>query len=341
MARCTGCGAQLAARARFCSLCGKEAPPEVIAAPPPGAARSAAVTAPRPGAAANPAAAGGKKNVALITTASALALALLIFLGLKASGVLGAKRTEAPTAAVLNAPATEPVTAPVINAPAASPPPQAPILTPPVAKGTPMPEDVIAYLRWLKQFEAARRNLEDRGSAQLSVVAQELIKESMTGAQSLGTLDDDPTQASSDKRGLVFDFAPLNKVIADWNLATGKFQSYPPPNPCASLAMTYNGALSTSVREMSQIVGSFQSAMNSLNSSNGQPSSDMMNVLTDLKAEHRSHEGSKNIDAQYSDANTALDRVRDQYTDIPPDIDGQHFQIKSESLSSPLTGLAL
>jgi hypothetical protein len=105
--------------------------------------------------------------------------------------------------------------------------------------------------------------------------------------------------------------------------------------------MTYNGALSTSVSEMSQIMGGFQSAMESLKGTNGQPTSDMMSVLTNLKAEHRSHEGSKSIDQQYGDANDALDRVRDQYTNIPPDIDARHFQIKSESLSSPLTGLAL
>jgi hypothetical protein len=359
MARCTGCGAQLAAKARFCSLCGKEATPAVVApAAAPSATRhpgAGAVSPARPAGAAAPVpAAGGRKNGALLATASALALVLALFFVLKASGLLGAKRTEVPsapvlnapdtqtaTAPVLNAPRTQPATAPVINAPAVSPPPQAPILTPPTAKGNPMPEDVIAYLRWLKQFEAARHSLEDRGAAQLSVVAQELIKESMTGAHTLGTLDDDPTEPSSNKKALDFDFGPLQKVIADWNQATAKFQGYPPPNPCATLATNYNGALATSVREMSHIVGGFQSAMDSLTKSNGQPTGDMMQVLTGLKSEQRSHEGSKSIDTQYGDANAALDAVRDQYTNIPEDIDARHFQIKEENLASPLTGLAL
>jgi hypothetical protein len=347
MARCTGCGAQLAAKARFCSLCGKEATPAVVAPAAAAPRPASAATARTAGAAAVPlasAAVGAKRNVALAVTGGALALCLLLFFGLKASGILGAKQTEAPASGVLSAPPSEPVVGPIINAPPASPPPQAPILTPPTAKGNPMPEDVIAYLRWLKQFEAARHSLEDRGAAQLSVVAQELIKESMTGAHTLGTLDDDPTEPSSNnsnKKALDFDFGPLQKVIGDWNEATSKFQAYPPPNPCATLATDYNGALATSVRQMSQLVSGFQSAMDSLTKSNGQATSDVTNVLTALKGEQRSHDGSHSIDTQYGDANAALDAVRDQYTNIPEDIDRQHFQIKEENIASPLTGLAL
>ena len=173
-ARCSGCGAQLAANSRFCSLCGRESSPVAATT---GNSRTPTGN-PLPGGAYAPPGTGyggGKRNVALAATGGAIAVALALFLLLRAAGVLGAQGTNAPSAAVLTAPKTNPVAAPILNAPATEPS-AAPILSPPGSKDIAMPEDVVAYLRWLKKFEAARRSLANRQEAKLTLILTNMIK---------------------------------------------------------------------------------------------------------------------------------------------------------------------
>ncbi len=328
MPKCTGCGNESPANARFCAICGK---PTVASSAP--TAPSATPSA-LPYSTLQPAPANNNARKAAILGGTIVLLAGGL-LALKMSGVLGAKPTQAHNAAVLSAPMTQVAPAPVLNAPQVQAP-NAPVIQAPGNPGNPMPEDIIAYLRWLKQFEGARQQLEAKEVAQLQIVAVEATKEFMTGAQTLGTLDDDPTtgaagggNAPGKKSGL--DFSQVDATVAQWNQVTGLFQQKTPPNPCAPLATSYNGALTEGVRQMAGIATQFRSALSSLKSNNGQSTPDVTGVLTNLEGEKNSQTGSKSVDGMYSDADAALNTLRGQYTNIPPDIDGSHFSIKEQA----------
>ena len=331
MPKCTGCGNESPANARFCAICGKPTVASPAASAP--GARTPGVPSASPYTTLEPAPANNARKAAIL--GGTIVLLACGLLALKMSGVLGAKPTQAPNAAVLNAPTTQVAPAPVLNvAPVQAP--NAPVIQAPGVPGNPMPEDIIAYLRWLKQFEGARQQLEAKETAQLQIVAVEATKEFMTGAQTLGTLDDDPTtgaagggNAPAKKGGL--DFSQVDATVAQWNQVTGLFQQKTPPNPCAPLATSYNGALTEGVRQMASIATQFRSALSSLKGNNGQSTPDVTGVLTNLEGEKSSQAGSKSVDGMYSDADAALNTLRSQYTNIPSDIDGSHFSIKEQA----------
>jgi len=323
MPRCSGCGNEFPASARFCAICGQQA---VGATPttPPGSAYGQAYAAP---------ADGNNKTKVIVAAAIIVLLLAVAGLALKLFGVLGAKPTEATPAAVLNAPTTQTV-APVLNAPQVQMP-NAPVIQPPVPAGTPMPNDVIAYLRWLKQFEAARHDLEDRSEGQVKVVLMETVKDGMTGGANSSLLDGDPTDATAgspaSKPKSAFDFHVIDQMIQQWNQVTGLFQAKTPPNPCAQLANSYNGALSEGVRQMSGLMNVLRTTLGKINSNNGQSSPDIMQTVSDLQAANNNKSQSKSVDAQFMDANSNLDAVRSRYINIPDDISASQFSIKESS----------
>jgi hypothetical protein len=321
MPKCPGCGNETAANVRFCPICGRATG---AAAGSPSAAPSQPNVAP---------ATNGSKTAAYIGGGVA-ALALLGFLALKASGLLGAKPTAAPAAAVLSAPTTQVAQAPVLAAPAVQPP-AAPVIQPPVVAGNPMPADLVDYLRWLKQFESARQQLEAQGTGQLSAVLATVLKNSMTGGVMQSLLSDDPTEASAKPAANtpIVDMRPFDATIRQWNQAAGLFQQKAPPAPAGPLASTYNAALSESVSQMSAVTATLKSTLDKLKSNNGQGTPDIMQTFGSLQTERTSRQGSKSIDALYSDADAALDAMRNQYTQVPPDIDGRHFEIKVQTPS--------
>lgn len=337
MSKCAGCGNNLPANARFCPLCG------TASAPSHPAASNRTVTA-MPAHSGTPYMAppadDNRKKVAMAAGFGVLVLALAAFLFVKASGILSANKTEAPSAAVLNAPQTQTVQAPILNAPPVKKP-EAPVIQPPAAIGNPMPEDVIAYLRWLKQFEAARRSLESKGAGAMTLALQDLIKEYTTGA-SMGLLDGDSTGASPPEHKPANYAATIGAVIQEWNQAAQVFQAKTPPNPCAPLATSYGGALSAGVQQMGELQGILTSAQQSLQGANGQTTPDAQNALTQLMQQKNTRGMSKSVDQQYGDANTALDAVRDRYTSIPEDISRSQFRIQTDggSLMMP-PGLGL
>lgn len=323
MPKCAGCGNEMAANAGFCSICGRAS----VGGRHPGIPLTAGVQA---------YSAPSAPNRTLAYVCGALAVAALGgFIALKASGVLGAKQTVPSTAAVLSAPQTEVVQAPVLSAPTVQAP-NAPVIQAPVVAGSPMPEDVIAYLRWLKSFETARRQLEDQGYGQLSAVLATVLKNSMTGGAAMQSLlSDDPTEAGSAPvaNAPVVDLRPIDATIRQWNQAASVFQQKTPPNAAAALASAYNGALSQSVSEMASVTNTLRSTLDKLKANNGQGTPDVMQTFSGLQAQRSSKQGSKSVDAMYTDSNSSLDALRNQYTQVPADIDGRNFQIKVEAPS--------
>ena len=371
MIRCQKCGGTLPPHARFCSICGAEAVPASpqnatgtqTAMPTNGQTQNinatqgfgrtsqfggtgelGATTAfVAPGGGVSDAEAENKKRTAIMLGGSA---GLLLVAGLiwGAYGLLGAKKPTTGGAAVLSAPPAQVTQAPVLTAPAPSVA-TAPVITAPPAQGNPMPEDVIAYLRWLKQFEAGRIALESKSEAQMMLVMQELIKVGMAGTASMGLLEGDSEEASKNPQPkTAIDTGAVNAVIADWNTATGIFQAKSPPNSCATLASHYNMGLTSSVTAMSQILGKGVAAIESINGANGQKTGEATDVLSFLTDQKNNASLSKNIEASFATSNQSLDALRSQYTEIPADIDKGQFSIKSGSaggINIPIPGMGM
>ncbi len=271
---------------------------------------------------------GGGKIAAAIGGGVVL-LAIAGFLFAKATGVLSAKKTEAPVTGVLTAPPTQTVQAPVLQVPPVAAPKAAPVLNPPATVGNPMPEDIIAYLRWLKQFEAARKSLEAKSAQQMTLCLQDLIKEYTTGA-SMGLLDGDSSGATPPEHKPMNYAAIIGGVIGEWNGAATVFQQKTPPNPCAPLATAYNGALTASVQQMSQLQSVMTNATASLKANNGQQTTNTQQSLTQLFQQKNGKQASQSVDGLYGSADSALNEVRNRYTDIPADISQAQFGIKSD-----------
>lgn len=372
MTRCLKCGSTLAPHARFCSVCGAESAP-----PAPqgsnvtqgfnqspngvnpnvtqGFSRTSAFGGADLGTTAafnaqhNPnafnAEAENKKRMGIIFGGLG---ALVIVGGLifaSASGLLGAKKPDTGGAAVLSAPPAQTVQAPVLTAPAPDVA-TAPVVNAPPAQSKPMPPDVIEYLRWLKKFEAGRVALEAKSEAQMMLVVQELIKVGMVGTKGMGLLDGDSEEASRDAKnaGPTIDTRQVNAVIADWNSAAGIFQGKIPPDVCATLASNYNGGLTSSVKGMTEILGSGVRAIESINKAGGEKTGDASETLSFLTDQKNNAGISKNIESFFSASDQSLDAIRSQYTEIPADIDKAQFTIKSGNaggINIPIPGLGM
>lgn len=286
-------------------------------------------------AAAEPAS-GGKSKTPLIIGGSAVAGAIVLVLVLKASGLLGAKQTAAPAAGVLAAPQTQTAPAPILQAPRVdAPKPTAPVLTPPKGNENPMPDDVVAWLRWLKKVEAYRRQLKGDSDAQLIMAYMEMIKaplqEMMKEPDEIKDSNMVPKQA----------FAQMNALNQKWNQLAGVFQAGPQPpdwpagrpnlpEPCAPVAGAYNRMLGTVVSQQAQLLQLAQAGFQSVKPDGG-ATPDVQNILSRLYGESANKGMSHAADATFVDSDSSLNALRDRYTSMPPDIDRYHFDIKDES----------
>ncbi len=376
MTRCLKCGSTLAPHARFCSVCGAES-----ALPSPqttggldatrgGSAQNmtqninatqglgrtsaygggaelgttAAFVAQNGTGSQNSGAGGGRQNAIVVGSVAALVL-IAAFIFASASGLLGAKKPDGGGAAVLSAPPAHPDQAPLLGAPAPTTA-VAPVITAPPAQNTPMPTDVVDYLRWLKQFEKGRVALESKSEAQMLLLVQELVKVGMVGTKDMGLLGGDPDTESkkTENAGSTIDTKAINGVIGDWNTAAGIFQQKNPPDVCATLASNYNGGLTSSVKGMTEILGAGVRAVNSISSAGGQKTNDASEVLSFLTDQKNNAGLSKSIEGFFSASDQSLDAVRARYTSMPADIDKPQFAIKSGQgggINIPIPGVGM
>ena len=261
--------------ARFCNICGAAvapataAPPATASGTPPLRPQAAPVHA-----APVPTQGGGMNKAALIALISGIVLiGAAAFLFAKSAGVLNAQKPTVPTAGVINAPNTQAAQAPILTPPQPGLP-KAPIIQPPATVGNPMPEDVIAWLRWLKWFEAERKRLETKSTGELILQLQSAIKEYTTG-ESLGLLDgsfetgDKPTKAAPNYG------AAISKVVQEWNQAAGVFKAPAGgnkpklPDACAPLASNYGQALDAGIQEMTKLMTTMNNVLQSMSGQEG------------------------------------------------------------------------
>ncbi|MGC4043977.1 MAG: zinc ribbon domain-containing protein [Armatimonas sp.] len=337
MARCKACGTEAPAMARFCSICGA-----AVAAPTPPPASAASSAAPRvppaptssvtgpPGSISRtptptPAPSydsggdGGKKALAI--GSGLVLLGIAGFFIAKSSGLLGVAPTKAPTSNVLAAPDTKPAAAPVLSAPQVDAPKSQPVLAQPPPVNTAMPEDIIAYLRWLK---ALNQNLQ---SMHADIVA--------TGTSILPSIYGDlanmasETEANAPAPNNSATTQKLQKIVQNLNQVTGTFQSRTPPNACAPLATEYNKALQTTVGQTASMAQMFTKLITSLTQDAQQGTASSQEMLPKLMQELSSGAMSKSADAGFNNSDAALNQLRDRYTQIPSDIAPGNFQLKS------------
>lgn len=328
MSRCSGCGQNLAPNSRFCALCGKAAAP--VAPTLHGAQTTGQYAAP-------PSGDTGRKKVALAAGGGAVAAAIILFLGLRASGLLGAKPTAAPVAGVLSAPQTQAAPAPLLAAPQTqvSPPPQTPVLTAPAQAGNPMPDDVAKWLRWLKWMEGRRTTLKNQSDAAAVIIIGEMMKAPLQ--EMMKEPDDIKEENMISKPAL----QKMAKMAVDWNEFTRDFQAGPQPpywaagtpnlpQACAPVAGAYNQMLTNIVQQQAQLQQILQQASESAGKSGGQATPDVQNALTQLYGQNNNKGMSQTVDATISSADGALNALRSRYTSVPSDIDRGQLDIRDQ-----------
>ncbi len=329
MARCPGCGSDVKAPARFCSLCGASvAPPAAApASTPPRALAPPSAYAPTGARGlSEPAYAGpnaGRGKVVAALAAGLLVVCLAAFLLARAAGLLNAGRPQVGGGGVLNAPPPTSAPAPVLNAPRVETPKNG-VIAPPATQGNPMPADVIAYLRWLKQYEAARNSMEKEHAAVLMTGITKITKDYFESAIKLSDPDANPEPPAPQNNVAV----DVGKILQQWNQAVALFTQKTPPDVCAPLAANYNGALSGSVAEMSKLGQILSTAQKARVTGQSPP----MDLLNDLNRQKTTRETSRGVDATYEGANQALNNLRARYTDIPADINASAFTIQAEQM---------
>jgi len=321
MPKCSSCGTESAPNARFCAICGAQITPPVAGpssahapgSPPPSGSPVSAPGLPAPPGGLTPgawAAIGG----------GVLVLGIAGFLFAKAAGLFGAPAPAAKSTAVLSAPQTQSPPAPILSAPQTEAPP-APVLQTPASEEVPMPEDVIAYLRWLKRFDQLLRDVNSR----LESIGISVIPEIYTGMISQISGDDE-TPARPAGSGVV---EKLSTISAELNELAAQFRQMPPPEPCAPLAASYGDALSAAVRGSAQMITVFGKVAQSFSGNVDQGAQDRQQMLPDLMKELQGGGISGGVDRSFQGANGALDALRGRYNRIPADVDRGGFAIQA------------
>jgi hypothetical protein len=249
---------------------------------------------------------------------------LAAFLFARASAPLSANKPAVGGGGVLSAPPAQTAPAPVLSAPQVEAP-KAPVIAPPATVGNPMPADVADYLRWLKQFEMARRTLKKNGDAQLQTALVKAVKGYYDTALAMSDPDAEP-QAPRPEENFQAD---IGRVLAEWNQAASLFTQRRPPDVCAPLAAAYRDAIAGSVAQMSKIQGVITQAQNAQKTGKGFD----MSVLQDMNRQKATREGSRGVDTSYGGANQALNELRSRYTAIPPDINASAFDIQEGGMA--------
>jgi hypothetical protein len=335
MARCTKCGTVAPAMARFCPICGTAVGP---AAPPPSAGPPQnAPYAPRQVAPAQSAYApqqsyahSKRNNAALIAALAAVGAMGVAGVVLVKSGVLGAKPTSA-NGGVLDSPSTQ-AQSPILSAPntqaqapvMAAPPVGAPpsnVIAPPDNPGSPMPDDVIEYLRWLKRFHAGLGAL----NSQLEQVTLTIFPNIMSGIMNQVSEDDNTPKGPNPEDPT----AKMTEITQKLNNAAGMFQQKQPPNACAPLAQSYNTSLTVQIQQVQGMISMLGEITRSFtNPDVNAGASDRMEKLTGLMQQKNSKGLSQQADTLVLASDAQLNSLRARYTNIPADIDAAQFQIK-------------
>ena len=247
---CAKCGKQIQGGTAFCGHCGQRLVTQPAAVPMQAMAQ-AAPAFPVPSA-------PSAKKITWVAMATALALVLATFFGLKSAGVLrfgaskpnldamraeGASANQSPLKAegstpqdMLRAEGEKPT--PMLQAEGTPAPPMVVRQDEP----TVMPDDVRRWLEHLEKIEKRKNDLSMKQLSQMTVLMQKM---KVLGAGGMGMLGGDGEEnTGGDPEPSRNAQSAFDDLRPDWNKLIADFQGYPPPSECRPIADDYYRAIS-------------------------------------------------------------------------------------------------
>lgn len=307
MLYCTRCGTPIPDGANFCMRCG--APVARAEAPQAAAPAAAPVAVPTPIPLSALAVPAQKKPNSFLPFAVVLAaIALVLMIGLAASGALRKEASNEGDSLRVQGRAPTPVLAKQAQAPAQ------------------MPPDVHDWLEHLRRIEERKNKLNATELAQLQVFSAKFQALGPAAGLLSGSGDDeDNTNPEVPVKSQITDLA------APWKDLIKDYQAVPPPPECQRLADEYFSGLNEIPGMMSDVQGVIDSvsqmASGNAPTDSNSPSPDQTEKSALDKAYSMQGTSGASIDSHFSTSDQMLGQICDQYNtpkwfSITPDVGG-------------------
>jgi hypothetical protein len=186
----------------------------------------------------------------------------------------------------------------------------------PDSRRTPMSPDVVEYLRWAKQFDRMRLQLQRDGEERLGQLQAQTIglpKQQQRPISSFHPAHNGPGHAT----------LAIAQIISRWNGMAVQFEMRRPPEECLVFAKAYRDGLKGRLPEMSrsfQIITSTQHA-----SEMGYEVSPEM--VEQTRQDQRTGAQSRAVRDAFRRADSALGRSRARFAKVPSDVNQDIFRI--------------
>ncbi|MGC4046268.1 MAG: hypothetical protein QM758_20960 [Armatimonas sp.] len=187
------------------------------------------------------------------------------------------------------------------------------------ARQTTPSDDVVAYLRWLKSFEADRHRIQVNHSLSLAPL--------FTTAGYADMLSEDaPPIIGPPELAVARRFEERVSPVVRGSAATqAAFEQMPSTAECAALAMNYHGALGHARTGLGTIFEKTITTIHGMARSTDKLK-EATPTLTYLNREQQEKNLSHAVDATFANAEKELLALQSQYL-LPTDIDSAHFTI--------------
>ncbi len=191
------------------------------------------------------------------------------------------------------------------------------------AARSPMPAEVITYLRWLKWFESERHRMQLNQIFSLAPL--------VTTAAYADLLSEDapPIQGPPELAVAKRFEEKVSPVAKGWGATVEVFDKQPVPSACQELSQSYRTGLTNTKSALGTI---FEKTLGTIRQLAGQKNKEELAqpTLSWLQDQKTNKSLSHKADDGFYTANVALTRLRSQYREIPADIDQAHFTIQPE-----------
>lgn len=192
------------------------------------------------------------------------------------------------------------------------------------AAHSPMPADVVAYLRWLKWFESERHRMQLNQIFSLAPLATTAVYADLLSE------DAPPIQGPPELAVAKRFEEKVSPVVKGWGATVEVFDKQPVPSACQELSQSYRTSLANTKNAIGTI---FEKTLGTIRQIAGQKNKEELArpTLSWLQDQKANKSLSHKADDGFYTANVALARLRSQYREIPTDIDQAHFTIQPDA----------
>ena len=193
-----------------------------------------------------------------------------------------------------------------------------------------MPADVVAYLRWLKWFESERHRMQLNQIFSLAPLAT-------TAAYADLLSEDAPPIQGPPELAVARRFEEkVSPVVKGWGATVEVFDKQAAPSDCQELAEHYRTGLTNTKSAVGTIL---EKTVGTIRELAGQKNKEELArpTLSWLQDQKDNKSLSNSADDGFFAANAALEKLRSQYREIPPDIDQANFRIQPDDSKLPFT----